>query len=176
MRAIGFISHLNGNSWISLLSWSKVKYFFFVNISMHPANSTGTIPSRRSWATSGGKPVVTLKYERFSDKGQAFFTPQHASPFLHASATCTSCCSSDLRGKTPSLTSFDWLSVRVAVQNLQKYCPEKFSTKPAKACAPRLSATTYCTVPLINVFKWLKNTPCCSKMMRSFTRGSKIFL
>ena len=51
-----------GNDAIFLCKYSRVKYLQRIISPIHKANSTGTMPSKRSWRTSGGKPVTVWKY------------------------------------------------------------------------------------------------------------------
>lgn len=67
--------------------------------------------------------------------------------FLSLLLTCHAVTFTFTHLETSKLTSFSWISVYFAVQNLHTYPPEKLSTKPAIPCAPRLSAMTVCTVP-----------------------------
>lgn len=150
-------------------------YFLDMNIPRHCASSTGTTPSKRLWSMSGGYPVDTWKWERFSVSTHGLFTPTQCFPLSTACLTCCLCRSLDRRLNSPESTGLVWKSLKRPLQNQQTYTPEKLSTKPAIPWAPRLSAATHCTVPFIFFPVCGTNTPCSSKTAKSHKRGSSTF-
>lgn len=78
-----------------------------------------------------------------------------------------------LRVNAPDFTSLTWVSSHWAVQNLQRYCPDKLSTNPAIPCAARYSTTLW-SVPLTNVPRCETKTPYCFRVTRSWSNSLKI--
>lgn len=151
-----------------LTAWLKIsseKYPFNISTFKHKANSTGTMPSRRSCIRSAGnhqqhESVPDLRLER----RQLRFNP------YCTSRTCWSW--------FPTVLGLEWACLHFLVLYFFWLCHTettmKLSKNPPREWAAQLSAATNNAVPFTLAPNCSTYTPCFSRETRSWMRGRRV--